>query len=100
MNEKKRSSKDMGIDQIIDRLMKAYRLDGRMKEMDIISAWEDMMGKAVASRTTKIYIRNKVLHLHLNSSVMRDELLHGKKVIIERVNQTAGEELITDVWFE
>ena len=100
MRDKERSEKGMGIDQVIDRLLKAYQLDGRMREMDIISAWEEMMGKAVANRTDRLSIHAGVLHIKLNSSVMRDELLHGKQVIIERVNQKAGEELIRDVWFE
>lgn len=30
---------------------------------------------------------------------MRDELMHGKQVIIQRVNQKAGFEMIKDVWF-
>jgi hypothetical protein len=58
-----------------------------------------MMGKAIAMRTTKIYIKEGVLHLTISSSVMRDELKFGKQVIIERVNQKAGSKLIRDVWF-
>jgi hypothetical protein len=59
-----------------------------------------MMGKAVALRTTKLKIQDKILRITLNSSVMRDELQHGKQVIIERVNQTAGFQIIEDVWFD
>lgn len=99
MDDRKRSSENQEIGKVIDRMLKAYGLDGKMKEMDIVNSWEEMMGKAVANRTEKIYIQNKVLHLKLNSSVMRDELLFGKKVIIERVNQKAGFEIVTDVWF-
>ncbi|MDX1652856.1 MAG: DUF721 domain-containing protein [Brumimicrobium sp.] len=99
MNDKKRSSQNQDIGSVIDKMLKAYGLDGKMKEMDVINSWEEMMGKAVANRTEKIFIQNKILHLQINSSVMRDELLFGKQVIIERVNQKAGFQLITDVWF-
>jgi hypothetical protein len=44
-------------------------------------------------------IKNKILYITLNSSVMRDELQHGKAIIIQRVNETAGKELINDIWF-
>lgn len=98
--ERERASKGEGIDQVIDRLLRAYQLDGKMKEMDVINGWEEMMGKAVAYRTESLFIRNKVLHIRLNSSIMRDELMYGKQIIIERVNQTAGKEIINDVWFE
>jgi hypothetical protein len=100
MNEKKRHRGDEKIGDIMDKLFKAYGLNDKMKEMDIIDAWEEMMGKAVANRTDKLFISNKVLHIKLNSSVMRDELSYGKQVIIERVNSVAGQEIITDVWFE
>ena len=103
MQENKRdnnSKSGTGIDKIVDRLMKAYGMEDRMKVFDVINAWEELMGKAVANRTEKISIKNKVLHLKLNSSVMRDELLHGKQVIIERVNQFAGEEIVNEIWFE
>lgn len=100
MKERERSERSQELSEVINRLLKAYRLDGKMKELDIINAWEEMMGKAVAYRTEKLSIQNKILYIKLNSSVMRDELLYGKQVIIERVNQKAGEQLITDIWFE
>lgn len=100
MNEKKRNKSDEKVGEIIDKLFRAYGLADKMKEMDIVNAWEEMMGKAVANRTEKIFVSNKVLHIKLNSSVMRDELSYGKNVIIERVNQRAGEEMVTDIWFE
>ena len=67
--------------------------------MEVINKWEEMMGRAVSSRTKNIYIKNQVLHLTLDSSVMRDELMQGKSIIIQRVNEVAGCAIIRDVWF-
>lgn len=99
MDERKRSTEHSLLGDVVDKLMKAYRLDGKLKEIDVLSKWEDMMGRAVFLRTKNIYIKNKILYLELDSSVMRDELQHGKTIIIQRVNETAGSEIITDVWF-
>ena len=99
MSDLKRTSNEAPLKEVIDRWLKAYRLDGKMKELDVINAWPEMMGTAVAHRTREISIKNKTLYLKMDSSVMRDELAHGKQVIIQRVNETAGCELITDVWF-
>lgn len=99
MNETKRTSNEAPLKDVIDRWLKAYRLDGKMKEMDIIDSWPEMMGTAVANRTQKITIKNKTLYLKMESAVMRGELSHGKQVIIERINQKAGFEMINDVWF-
>ncbi|MDX1446450.1 DUF721 domain-containing protein [Lishizhenia sp.] len=94
-----RGKGEVTLGDAINKLLKAYKLDDKMAEMTIIDAWEEMMGKAVANRTEKMVIKNEVLYLTLNSSVMRDELMHGKQVIIQRVNQRAGFEMIKDVWF-
>jgi predicted nucleic acid-binding Zn ribbon protein len=99
MDEKKRTSNQSTLGEVIDKLMKAYRLDGKLKEMDVIEAWGEMMGLAVANRTKNIQIRNKTLFLTMDSSVMRDELSYGKEVIIQRVNEKAGFEMITNVFF-
>ena len=99
MNETKRTSNEAPLKDVIDRWLKAYRLDGKMKEMDIIDAWPEMMGTAVANRTRQLTIKNQTLYLKMDSAVMRDELSHGKQVIIERINKKAGFEMINDVWF-
>lgn len=100
LRKNSRKNKDESIQSIIDSVIKSYKLEGRMKDFDIINGWEEMMGKAVASRTDKIAIKNRVLILRLNSSVMREELMFGKQIIIDRVNQKVNEQYIQDIWFE
>jgi hypothetical protein len=99
MDERKRTSNQSTIGELIEKLMKAYRLDGKLKEIDIIESWEEMMGTAVSNRTKNIYIRNKTLFLTMDSSVMREELSHGKSIIIQRINDKAGYEIINNVYF-
>ena len=99
LNEYKRDGNAQPMKEVFDKLMKAYQLHSKMNELDVLHKWEEMMGKAVALRTTDLKIKDRILYITLNSSVMRDELQHGKQVIIERVNQTAGSRIIEDVWF-
>ncbi len=99
MNEQKRSSNEAPLGDIIDKLMRAYGLDRKMKELDVVAAWPELMGPAVANRTKDIQIRNGILYLTMDSSVMRDELQLGKQIIIQRVNDMAGLVLIKDIWF-
>ena len=98
-NEKKRSSKEKHLGDVIDKLLKAYNLEDKMKELDLLEAWPDLMGKAVAHRTKSIEIKNQKLLLKIDSSVMREQLHIGKQVIIQRVNEFMGKDVIKDVWF-
>lgn len=99
MSDLKRTSNEAPLKEVLDRWLKAYGFDKKMKEIEVVKAWPEMMGTAVAHRTKEISIRNKTLYLKMESAVMRDELAHGKEVIIQRVNQYAEIEIITDVWF-
>ncbi|MBL4862543.1 MAG: DUF721 domain-containing protein [Crocinitomicaceae bacterium] len=99
MNDLKRTSNEAPLKEVLDRWLKAYGFASKMKEIEVINAWPEMMGTAVANRTSNIYIKNRKLYLKMDSSVMREELSYGKQVIIERVNETAGTEIINDVWF-
>lgn len=100
MTMDKRDAENTPLKDLIDRFLKSYRLDKKMKEMEVINGWKEMMGVAVANRTEKLYIKNKVLHIKLNSAVMREELANGKQIILLRVNEFAGFDIINDIWFE
>lgn len=89
---------DAPLKEMVDRFLRAYRLDGKMEEMNIINNWEEIMGKAIANRTKSVRIHEKVLYIDMDSSVMRDELQQSKSLIILRVNEFAGKEIVINVW--
>jgi hypothetical protein len=95
-----RDSDEKPLGQIVGKIMKAYGLEKRMKEMDILKGWPEMMGIAVANRTTNLRIHNRILYISIDSAVMREELLNGKQIILHRVNDFAGDRIIDDVWFQ
>jgi hypothetical protein len=83
----------------MDRLFKVYNLESKLKEVDLINAWPELMGPAVAHRTKNIFLKGSILHVQIDSSVAREELAKGKQIIIDRMNGYAGSIVITDVWF-
>ena len=50
MNDHKRNSNEAPLSTIIDKLMRAYGLEGNMKELDVIAAWPELMGPAVKTK--------------------------------------------------
>lgn len=79
---------------------KAIGLTDKLAETKVLSKWEELMGEAVAARTKKKYIKDDILFLELNSSVMRDELQQEKDAIIKKINECAGFELIKDLFLK
>lgn len=98
MSENEKKDNGQPLKGLVDRFLKAYGLEGKMEEMNIINNWEDIMGKAIANRTKSVRIHEMVLYIELDSSVMRDELQSAKALIIQKVNAYAGKKIIMNVW--
>jgi predicted nucleic acid-binding Zn ribbon protein len=92
-----RRSKTITLAEALNDYIKEMKLDGKLSEVTVINSWEEIVGKAISSRTTKIYIKDHILYVHLNSSVVRNELLMLREVLREKLNMKAGTEVVKDI---
>ncbi len=94
---KMRKSNTQKISEVIEEYLKSTGLNHKLKKAGIINHWEDLVGKAVAKRTTSIYIRKNTLFISLNSSVVKNELMMMRQQIIDALNKFAGEIIIEKI---
>jgi predicted nucleic acid-binding Zn ribbon protein len=92
-----RRSKTITLAEAVNDFIKEMNLGEKLSEVSLINSWEETVGKAISSRTTKIYIRDHTLYVHLSSSVIRNELLMLREALKEKLNQKAGSEVIKDI---
>ncbi|MBN2814279.1 MAG: DUF721 domain-containing protein [Bacteroidales bacterium] len=92
-----RKSQTHKIGDVIRDCLREMQIDRKLKEVNLVSQWESMMGRMVASRTDRIYIRNRVLFVHVTSSVLKSELLMMRQEIIDKLNEKAGEQLVSEM---
>jgi len=92
-----RRSKTITLAEALDDYIREMNLGGKLSEVGVIGSWEEIVGKAISSRTTKIYIKDHILYVHLNSSVVRNELLMLREALREKLNEKAGLEVIKDI---
>ena len=92
-----RRKNTQSIGDVIGEYLETMKIRRKLKESRIEKDWAEMVGKNAASLTERVFIRNKVLFVHLKSSVLRNELLMMRETIIKRINEKAGEELINKV---
>jgi len=92
-----RRSRTVTLAEALKDYIKEMNLEGKLLEVNIINSWEDVVGKAIASRTSNVRIKDHILYVKLTSSVARNELLMLKEALREKLNQRAGRELIKDI---
>jgi predicted nucleic acid-binding Zn ribbon protein len=73
------------------------QLKQKILEVRIRRAWDEVLGPMIMRSTQKIFIKNRVLHVSLTSSVLRNELFLNRKRLLKNLNDYVGEEVIEDI---
>lgn len=94
-----RKPNDISIKDAVTKMLSVYRLRGKYDETGIVAHWPELMGTAIANRTTQIYVSQKKLFIRIESSVIKNELLMVRSGIIQKLNERAGSEVITEIVF-
>lgn len=94
-----RRSETQTLKECIDAMINQYRLRGKFNQVNLVASWERIMGKTVASRTNKIFFKEKTLFVQISSAPLKHQLSMSKSRIVELVNKEFEDNLIDEVVF-
>jgi len=94
-----RRSETQKLGDVLQDYVKALKIDKKLKEVELIAHWDELVGKTIAKRTEKVYIKNNTLFIVIKSSVVKNELYMIKDELLKRLNEKAGEEIIKEIVF-
>lgn len=94
-----RKPNDQSVKDVIDKFLDVHRLRKKFDETSVVAMWPEIMGTAIANRTTQIYVYDKKLFVRLESSVIKKELLMVRQSILEKLNESAGTQVISEIVF-
>ncbi len=95
-----RRSNTQSLSEVLKEYIEQNRIEQKLKEVDVVQGWENLLGKTIANYTRNIYIRNKILYVELSSSVVKNELFMMREEIVRRINENAGREVISKIIFK
>ena len=93
----KRQNEFHSIQDLMKDVIKENKLTKGMQQISVKDAWAKLMGNGVVSYTNNIQLNGKTLVVNLKSSVLREELSHGKDKIIKMMNEELKEDLISRI---
>lgn len=88
---------DHTLREVIEQLLRAYKWDEGLDEARLINAWEQIAGRIIAKHTTKLKIKERTLYVHVDSSVIRNELMMSRSTLIEKINREMGTRIIEKI---
>ena len=96
-SHRSRKSQPEPLGEAISEMLKAFRIEGKFYETDLVNSWERVMGKPIASRTSKIYIKDKKLFVHISSAPLKHELNMSRDKILVLLTKELGQPIVNEV---
>ena len=87
------------IGDMIRRFFRQNGLESPLNEYRLVHGWNDVVGPVISRYTTNLYIKNQILYVHLSSSVLREELMMGRDMLVRNLNQQVGAQVIVNIIF-
>ncbi|MCC5937749.1 MAG: DUF721 domain-containing protein [Lunatimonas sp.] len=94
-----RKSNTAPLKEVFQELLEAYRIKDRFNERRVVAEWAELMGKTVATRTSKVSVKNKILYVQLSSGAIKKELMMNKSKVMSLISEKFGDQVITDIVF-
>lgn len=87
------------VGDVLLRFLRQEGLETPLNEYRLVSAWKEVVGESINRYTQNLFIKNQVLHVKLSSSVLRQELMMMRKVLVNNLNTKVGSQVIVDIMF-
>jgi hypothetical protein len=92
-----RKDMEQSLGEVLQQFIETNKLEKGLTEAEVIRLWPEIMGPGVANYTKNIQFSKGVLKVYLSSSVLREELLFGRKKIIAMYNEALSGDYIKSV---
>jgi predicted nucleic acid-binding Zn ribbon protein len=87
------------ISQAIQEMLKAQHLKPKFEEATVVASWERIVGPAIAKRTKKVYVHDKVLFVELQSPSLKHDMSYHKVAMLQLFEKEFGQDVVADIVF-
>jgi predicted nucleic acid-binding Zn ribbon protein len=98
-NPRYRNEEPTSLGDALSQMFDAYHIKAKADKTSIVTLWEELMGKTIASRTQKLFFKADVLYVELSSAPLKQELTLNKEKIMKLIEDKVGKEVISDIVF-
>lgn len=83
--------------EVLREVLKNQHLEGKLNETAVLRLWPEIVGKALAEHTDNLYFKYSVLHVHVKSAIIRNELMLIRTQLIKRLNDEVGNSVVKNI---
>jgi len=88
-----------GIGSILKRVLRRKGWERKLKEYQAVNLWEVTAGEAISGHTRPLRCEDSKLFVQVESPSWRNELTFLKPRLIQKLNQSLGDKIVSDIIF-
>lgn len=92
-----RQNEPVRLAEAIRRLLRSYRLESQFDEARLVDSWAALVGKPVARRTRKVYVKNQILFVEMESAALKQDMSLHKEKLMDLIRAQFGETAIREI---
>ncbi len=93
-------SNERSLSAVLEDLVRSYGMREKMDELDISTAWEQLVGPMIAKHTERLRLRRGRLSIKVDSAPLRHELTFQREGLAALVNQRLQRDVVKEVVIE
>lgn len=75
---------------LLEEFFKRPYIAAKVAEGKLPDTWREIVGDRAAEVTTELRLENHILHVRIQSSVLRSELFYQREALREEINRRSG----------
>ncbi len=84
---------------LLPDFLRRQGLESPLRQRRLLTSWDDVVGEPIARYTSERFIKNQTLFVKVNNPALRADLSMGRSLLVKRLNERAGAQVIVDIKF-
>jgi predicted nucleic acid-binding Zn ribbon protein len=85
------------VGEAVQDLLNVYRIKDKFDEKAVTASWERIVGKPIAKRTKRLWLRNSVLFIEFDSPTIKSDFSFHKTKVIEVFQKEFGKDSVKEI---
>jgi len=89
-----RRTKTVSMGDLLEEFFRRPYIAAKVAEGKLPDTWRAIVGDRAAEQTTQLRLENRILHVRIRSSVLRQELFYRREALKDEINRRSGLRLV------
>ncbi len=87
------------IAELLPEFLRSEGLETPLQQKRLLDSWETVVGQPIAKYCGDRFIKNQTLYVKITNPALRADLSMNRTVLVRRLNEQVGAQVIADIRF-